>query len=490
MNTQQLEPREQQPADSEKWTRAPATARAAAPPDDGGLEHLKALSPGGVALSLGGLLAGIAIGICLMANPRDASTSAKREHQAATDHSVVKVEAGQMDRIKLEPVALQAFQGEKVTTGRIAFNDNTSTLIFFPFTGRITKLFTEPGETVKKGDLMIELDSPDVVQPQADLISAISGLKNSQTALRLAQKNEEISKREIESTQRNLELAKINEQRQKELYGDKAASLLTWETAEQAAKAAEQTLETAKKDFEQSQNDVATAKANNESNEMILNAARNKLHGVFGKTDEQISAIEKTHLIDRSMRVFAPIVGRITQRKCYAGEFITQSITDPLFTIADLSTVWMLADVYETDDAIIKLGLPIEVTVMAYPKDTFKAKISYISPSVDPNTHRVSVRCVVDNPGQKLKSDMFASFKILTADSPQTPAVPETAVLREGEKRVVWVQRSENEFNRRDVVTGLEQNGRIQILSGLQPGEKIVSEGAILLENVGATAAD
>ena len=442
--------------------------------------ELSAASPWAIAGIIGALAVGLLTGIFLMTNP-PAEAAANKPADANANPNVFKLDPTHQENIKVDAATVQTFRGEKITSGRIAFNDDTSTPIFFPFTGRITKLFTEPGKSVKLGDPMIEIDSPDVVQPQSDLISAISGLKNSQTALRLALKNEEIAKREIGSTERNLELSKINEQRQKELYGDKAAALLTWETAEQATKAAEQSLETAKKDFEQSQNDVATARANNESTEMILNAARNRLHGVFGKTDEEIAAIEKTHLIDRTMRIVAPIGGKIIQRKCYVGEFITQSITDPLFTIADLSAVWMLADVYEVDISKIKVGSPVEVSVMAYPDETFKAKIGYIGPSVDPSTHRVAVRCVVENAGERMKSDMFASFRISTDDGIQGTAVPLKAVQRDGDKKIVWVKRNEAEIERHEVSTGIEQDGQVQILSGVQPGDKVVSEGGILL---------
>jgi cobalt-zinc-cadmium efflux system membrane fusion protein len=435
-----------------------------------------------ISMAVGALAVGFIVGVFLT---MPAAATAGKPAEAPSDPNIVKLDAAQMGSIKVEAASVQSFRGEKATTGRIAFNDDTSTLVFFPFTGRITKLFTEPGKAVKKGDPMIEFDSSDVVQPQADLVTAISSLKSAQTALRLAQKNEGIGKRELESAKRNLELCRINEQRQKDLFDDKAASKLSWETAEQATKAAEQTLETANKDFEQSQNDIDQAKANIDSADTVLNAARDRLHGVYGRTDAEIAQLEKTHSIDRTMRVVAPIDGTITQRKCYVGEFISPSITDPLFTIANLSTVWMLADVYETDDSAIKLGLPVEVCAMAYPDEIFKAKVCYISPSVDPNTHRMAVRCVVDNPGQRLKDAMFANFRIVTEDGIKGTSVPEKAVFRDGDKRIVWVKHGETEFQKREVTTGIEQDGRVQILKGLEAGETCVCQGGILLSGKG-----
>src|SRR5258708_4951716 len=144
----------------------------------------------GILLTTGivALVAGSAIGF-YFGRPGSAAAEAPGEKKA-DDPNTIKLEATQLAGLKIDKAALQSFHGEKVTTGRIAFNDDKVTPVYFPFTGRVLKHFAQPGDAVKKGDPLIEIDSPDVVQPQSDLIGAISSLKNSQTALRLAQKNE------------------------------------------------------------------------------------------------------------------------------------------------------------------------------------------------------------------------------------------------------------------------------------------------------------
>ena len=434
------------------------------------------------------LLGGLGFGVFLgRANSAPTEPVAVEKPAEPVNENLVKLQESQMKSITVNPAEMQAFHGEKVTTGRIAFNDDKVTPVFSPYTGRILKLLAEPGVVVKRGDPLFEIDTPDLVQVESDLISAVSSLKNSQTALHLAQRNESIAAREIETGKRKFELSKLNEVRQKELYGEKAVALKDWEGAQRDAKQAEQDLEQGNKDLEQAQSDVKTAQSNIEANETVLNASRDRLRGVFGKSEDEIAKIEKTHLIDRNTRVLSPISGTITQRKCGIGEYISQNITDPLFMITDLSTVWMLADVYESDVSLLKLGLSVEVSVMAFPKDVFKAKITYISPSVDPNTHRIAVRCMVDNPGEKLKSDMFATFKIMTDDEVKSTAVPLTGIVRDGERKFVWVASGQdNQFLRREVATGLEQNGHVQIISGLKPEDKqIVAEGGVFLSNFG-----
>ena len=173
--------------------------------------------------------------------------------------------------------------------------------------------------------------------------------------------------------------------------------------------------------------------------------------------------------------------GTITTRKVGPGQYIRQDNTDPLFVIADLSQMWMLANVYESDVPWSKVGQPLEVRVMAYPEEVFKATITYIGAAVDPATHRVDVRAVVDNLAQRLKPEMFATFRIITNADVPYPAVPLRTVVRDGDKASVWVAQPEHQFVRREVKLGLEQNGYVQILSGVQPGEQVAAEGGLLL---------
>jgi cobalt-zinc-cadmium efflux system membrane fusion protein len=357
------------------------------------------------------------------------------------DPNSVTIDEGQAQNIKLEAARIESFTVEKIATGKIAYDEDVVTPVFSPYTGRIVRLMVRPGESVNRGTLLAEVDTPDVVQAEQDLISQLSGIAKARTAL---------------------ELAKRTEQRQHTLYANKAASLAVWE---------------------QAQSDLKNAESDLQAAEAGLTASRNRLK-LFGKDDADIESIERDRKIDRLARVVAPLAGTITARKVGPGQFVKPDNPDPLFTIANLSRMWMLADVYETDVPLIKMGQPVEVKVMAYPNETFKARISYIGPTVDPATHRVAIRAVVDNKGLRLKPEMFASFKIITGAQVQQLAVPLKAVVRDGEKSSVWVAVEGNRFVRKPITTGIEQNGYVQVVSGIAAGDKIVCEGSLFLSNL------
>jgi cobalt-zinc-cadmium efflux system membrane fusion protein len=376
---------------------------------------------------------------------RTAQTSHAVEARNATEPNklkpaVLKIDQLQMKNIKLETVGTQTFRVEKIATGKIAFNEDVVTPIFSPYTGRIVRLLAKPGDVVKRGSPLFEIDTPDLVQAETDMLTALTAVAKARTTL---------------------ELARRTEDRQHRLYLNKAVSLKDWEQAEADVKHAESDLRSA---------------------EAALASARDRLR-VFGKSDAEIAAIERDRKIDRITKVLSPISGTITSRKVGPGQYVKPDSPDPLFTIANLSTMWMLANVYESDVALIKVGQPVEVRLMAYPNEVFKARISYISPAVDPSTRRVAVRCVVENRGRKLKPDMFASFRIITNSEVHALAVPVSAIVHEGEKTSVWVKQADH-FVRREVAIGLEQNGYVQVLSGLQAGEEIVSEGGLFLSSL------
>jgi cobalt-zinc-cadmium efflux system membrane fusion protein len=236
------------------------------------------------------------------------------------------------------------------------------------------------------------------------------------------------------------------------------------------------------KEWEQAQADVKNAESDVRAAEAVLAAVRGRLR-VLGKSAAEIALIESGHGIDRVARVVSPIAGTITARKVGPGQYVRADNTDPLFMVADLSTMWMLANVYETDVPLIQVGQSVEMRVLAYPDEIFQAHIDYVGAAVDPVTHRVEVRCVVENREQKLKPEMFATFHIVTTSAVHTLAVPSSAIVHDGEKTSVWVAQPEGEFVQREVTVGLEQDGYAQILSGLQLGEQVTSEGSLFLSN-------
>jgi len=137
--------------------------------------------------------------------------------------------------------------------------------------------------------------------------------------------------------------------------------------------------------------------------------------------------------------------------------------------------------VYEADVPFVHVGQPVEVHILAYPNDVFHATITHIGAAVDPATHRVDVRAVVDNHAQQLKPEMFATFRMLTKTDLYSPAIPLRAVVREGDKASVWVAQPAQQFVRREVTLGLEHNGYVQIRAGVAVGETVAAEGGLLL---------
>jgi len=154
----------------------------------------------------------------------------------------------------------------------------------------------------------------------------------------------------------------------------------------------------------------------------------------------------------------------------------------PLCTIADLSSVWILGDVYEQDIAALHAGLPVEVTASAYPGRSWKGKIDWISDVVDANTRTVKVRVVLSNPDHALKPDMFTTIRVVRGKRIAL-LLPPAAVLNNGNTASVVVAKSNGSYELRNVTLGTQFNGRREITSGLNAGETVVTEGAALVRS-------
>jgi cobalt-zinc-cadmium efflux system membrane fusion protein len=154
------------------------------------------------------------------------------------------------------------------------------------------------------------------------------------------------------------------------------------------------------------------------------------------------------------------------------------------YTVADLSTMWMLANVIETDAPAYRLGQEVEVRVPAYPDKVFKGHVTALGAMIDPNTHRQMVRSEIDDPRHLLRSGMLASFIIRVGDPVRSLAVPAEGVVREGDGTMtVWSTKDGRRFTKRTVRTGKQQDGWTQILEGLSPEETVVFDGAVFLSN-------
>jgi membrane fusion protein, heavy metal efflux system len=339
----------------------------------------------------------------------------------------------QLKSVKIETVEERLFGVTRETIGNIDFDQDQSLQVFTPYPGRITRLWAKAGDDVKKGQVLFEIDSPDLTTAEGTLIQAAAQLELTGKALRRAQ------------------------------------ALL-------AAKGA------AQKDVEQAVSDYKTAEGN-------YQAARTAVR-IFGKTEAEINQLIATHRIDPLMPVPSPIDGRVTARNAAIGLYVQPGNTPAPYTVSDISTMWMLASVPEADIPLLRLGEDVEIHVAAYPGRIFKGKITNIGAALDPNTHRIQVRSHVKDPQHELRAQMFATFVIRTGNAMWSPAVAEGGVVREGDGTMtVWVTADGHRFTQRTVKIGLLQDGFWQVLEGLKPGERVATDGALFLDNAVSTAA-
>jgi membrane fusion protein, heavy metal efflux system len=350
---------------------------------------------------------------------------------AASPPGTFKPTTQQLKSLTVEAVALHGFVSEEQTEGKIAVNGDRATPVYSPYSGRVTRVIAGLGDAVKSGAPLATVEASEFVQAQNDLSTAAAQVK----------------------------LARISETRKHALYDAKGGSLQDWQSA---------------------QADLTAA-------ETSLNSVRNRLK-ILGVPDAQIDTLEASHSMSAAATIVAPIGGVVVDRQVGPGQFLQAGSGTPVFTIADPSSVWLLANVREADAALVHLGQSVEVRVLAYPKRTFKARITYVAALVDSTTHRIPVRAELPNPDAALKPEMFANFRILTSDSSDAPGVPEAAVVYEGDAAHVWVLSDDGLLAYRAIHTGRSNDGIVEVLDGLKPGEKVVTKGGLFIDQVAVPA--
>jgi len=363
-----------------------------------------------------------------------ATASADAPRAAGHNQASVDLSDSQLASVKVAPVEDREFPVEKEAVGSIDFDEDMETQVFTPYQGKIIALYAAIGDDVKKGQTLFTIDSPDLLQAESTLIAAAGVL---------------------ELTTRNLA-------RLRELY---------------------KTLAVSQRDLDQGTSDQQTAEGN-------LRAARDAVR-IFGKTDADIERIIANRSADPTLVVPSPITGRITARNAAPGLFVQPGSPPPPYIVADISTMWMLANVAENDSPAFRVGQEVKVRLGAFPGRVFDGKITIIGASVDPNTRRVLVRSEIKDPQHELRSGMFANFVIEVAPPVRSPAVPADGVVREGDGTMtVWVTADRRRFTKRTVKIGEPRDGYWQILEGVQVGELVATEGALFLSNTLATASE
>jgi cobalt-zinc-cadmium efflux system membrane fusion protein len=178
----------------------------------------------------------------------------------------------------------------------------------------------------------------------------------------------------------------------------------------------------------------------------------------------------------------AQIAGTVVERNVLVGQEVRADATVPLITISDLHTVWVRADVYEQDLKLVKEGDNVAVSVEAYPGEKFPGLVAHVGDVVDPSSHTVKLRCVLPNPDGRLKPEMFAKIELSDAGAAKVILIPSKAVLADSEHTRVIVQTPDGTFHMKVVSVGPEVDGQVRVLSGLVPGERVVTQGALFLK--------
>jgi cobalt-zinc-cadmium efflux system membrane fusion protein len=341
--------------------------------------------------------------------------------------------------LTIEPVTQHDFRAEHVTEGKIAVDEDRSTPVFSPYAGRVMRLLAKPGDTVTQGQPLFVIEAADTVQAQNDFITAMTGLNKAKSALDLAQ---------------------LQDTRAKDLFEGKAVPL---------------------KDYQQSQATLIQAQNDLRSSQTALEAARNKLK-ILGLSEDAIAAFQDKGRIDPNTTIYSPIAGTVVQRKIGPGQYISSGASDPVFVIGDLSTVWLIAFVRETDAAMVSAGQQIAFNVLALPGRPLTARIDYVAAAIDPNTRRLLARATVDNKDGLLKPEMFANVTIYSAGDHPAVGVPKQALIYEGDQVRVWVAHEDKSIELRQIKTGLINGDLVEVQGNLKPGEQIVTKGSLFID--------
>jgi cobalt-zinc-cadmium efflux system membrane fusion protein len=334
----------------------------------------------------------------------------------------------QLQSFRIGPVAEHVFPLRDEAVGSIDFNEDMETQVFTNYNGRIVSLFAKVGDDVEKDQPLFTIDSPDLVQAESTLISAAGVRRLTTRAL----------------------------DRAKDLYAVKGL---------------------AQKDYDQAVSDQQGAEGNYKA---AVDAVR-----IFGKTEADAGRIATTRKVDSILVIPSPISGRVTARNAGPGLFVQAGNAPAPFTVADISTMWMLGNVVEADTSAIKVGQEVKVSTLANPNHLYEGKITTVAATVDPTLHTMLVRSEIQDPAHELRPGMFAHFVISTGAPVTATAVPVNGVVREGDSTMtVWVTTDRRRFTQRVVTIGLQYDGYDQILDGVKQGELVVTDGAVFLDNM------
>ena len=354
----------------------------------------------------------------------------------------------QWSELRILPVGMGADPSSIVATGTISVDEDRSTPVVLPYSGQIGDVYVQAGQHVARGQAILKIASSDFVDARNVLFSA-----NAQRATAAAA----------------LKAATDNEKRQGAIYQSAGGAL---------------------KDYRQAESDLVGAQSTMRTADAALGAARDKLT-LLGKSPAEIDRLEKAGEVAgiySETTFHAPASGVIATRDVAPGQYVSAGGDKPVITISDLTRVWLVAQVDQSDAAKVHLGDDVDVTTPAYPGRIFHAVIDNIGAALDPATHRLPVRATVANPDEALKPDMFARFAIQRPVNGSAILIPSQAVIHEGDTARVWVAGGDGLLRARAIDIADSADGLVKVSHGLRPGERIVTAGAIFVNEAGLGA--
>ena len=377
--------------------------------------------------------ASICIALGSVSCGRAASTSASpaRAATATSDAVVLPADSPMLKQIRRERVMLRDLPTDEIVApGKLEANPNRVSKVVLPVGGRIVSVLVKIGDAVKKDQPLLTIQSPDADAAMSAYLSARATEGQADVALGKAQAD-----------------------------ADRAADLFEHNAV-------------AKKDVQAADSALAQAKA-------ALEQAR-------ASREQTLRRLTVLGLapggFDQQVVVRAPLSGKVLELAAVPGEFRNDT-TAPLLTIADLSTLWVTSQVPETYIRFVQIGEHVEIALIAYPGETFEGRVSRIADTVDSQTRTVKVQAEIDNRGGRLRPEMYGSIHHIEATKP-TMVVPAGAVVQNGDRTVVYVETAAGRFEPRTVTAGRRSGDAIRILGGVSPGDRVVTDGAMLLHGL------
>ena len=367
-----------------------------------------------------GLMA-LAITGCQKSPVSEASAAAPDLTSKKEISNEVELDPAMLANIHVEAVRMDTGRSSLSGTGKVQFNDDRTVRILAPLPGQVVDFQARVGDPIQKDQVLFSIKSREVASLVTDYLQS----------------------------QRDLDLAQKTYNMNKDLFEHQAASRMS---------------------FQQAENDLAKANTQVARNEEAL-----RVLGIDPKEAVKDGGLRSL------VPVRSPMAGTLIERNLTPGQYV-QADSTALLTIADLSTVWVMVDVFERDIHLVRVGQKVQVVAVAYPDRRFQATVERISDKVDPDSRTLKVRLLVSNPNLLLKPEMFITSSLELGGGGAALSVPAGAAFTEDGKSYVFVAKTDQRFERRLIVATPDADGRLRVTSGLRVGDKVVTDGAMLLD--------